>query len=255
MPCLEGVAARIKQNGWEFPILYYSDQCCKDHGLITKVFHTLKCQHDIDLVGKYYHNIHTTLPLCLASSSLLAYSLFYYYCSPPPRSSSSLLALYSPSAPPTPGLPKLRHPTEPGITVFASSPIIADNQLDLCYQKILEMPSHLRYIGFDCEWEVLSPSASGQGKVAVMQISLSTKETFVVQVLQLCQNGGFILKSLRSILEDSSIAKVGVHIAENAKKIKKDWDISVSCSLCFSRTRDCYIALPITRSSFFPSSL
>ena len=122
-----------------------------------------------------------------------------------------------------PGLPALRLPFSE-VSVYGTSIALADTCLDKIYDALTEASPHQQYIGFDCEWEVTS---SGPGRIAVVQITTPDRQTLVIQVLKLCRAQSTLMRGLKSILEDSAIAKVGAGIAGDVAKMGRDWGIQV----------------------------
>ena len=51
-PHLEGVANRIKELGFDGPILYYTDNCCAEARIMAQIFSTLR-SHSIPMQSTY----------------------------------------------------------------------------------------------------------------------------------------------------------------------------------------------------------
>ncbi len=66
----------------------------------------------------------------------------------------------------------------------------------------------------------------------MVQICTPSKEIYVFQVLRLskCIEAIFC-KSLKTLLEDEDILKVGAGIAGDTAKLEKDWGVKVSIKL------------------------
>ncbi|XP_044484213.1 Werner Syndrome-like exonuclease isoform X2 [Mangifera indica] len=77
-------------------------------------------------------------------------------------------------------------------------------------------------IGFDIEWRPSFKRGVLPGKAAVMQICGDTSHCYVMHIIH-----SGIPPSLRSLLEDSSVLKVGIGIVNDATKIFNDYDVSV----------------------------
>lgn len=55
-PHLEGVANRVKQLGFEGPLLYYTDNCCAEASIIRQIFFTLK-SNNIPIQCTYIYGV------------------------------------------------------------------------------------------------------------------------------------------------------------------------------------------------------
>ncbi|KZV48459.1 Werner Syndrome-like exonuclease [Dorcoceras hygrometricum] len=78
-------------------------------------------------------------------------------------------------------------------------------------------------LGLDIEWRPTFKRGVAPGKVAVMQICVDNN---LCHVLHVIHSG--IPKNLQNLLEDPSTLKVGVCIANDAAKVLRDYNISVS---------------------------
>ncbi|KAM2087431.1 hypothetical protein EV1_031320 [Malus domestica] len=76
-------------------------------------------------------------------------------------------------------------------------------------------------IGFDIEWKPTFKRGVPPGKAAVMQICGGTSCCYVMHIVH-----SGIPRSLQLLLEDSSILKVGVGIANDCLKVFKDYNVS-----------------------------
>ncbi|KAL1548111.1 Werner Syndrome-like exonuclease isoform X1 [Salvia divinorum] len=79
------------------------------------------------------------------------------------------------------------------------------------------------YLGLDLEWRPSFRRGVSPGKVAVMQIC---GDNSCCHVLHLIHSG--IPKNLQSLLEDDTSLKVGAGIANDAKKLWKDYNVSIN---------------------------
>ncbi|XP_057766224.1 3'-5' exonuclease isoform X2 [Salvia miltiorrhiza] len=79
------------------------------------------------------------------------------------------------------------------------------------------------FLGLDIEWRPSFKRGVAPGKAAVMQIC---GDNSCCHVLHLFHSG--IPKNLQSLLEDDTSFKVGMGIAMDAKKVLKDYDVSIS---------------------------
>ncbi|KAG6428367.1 hypothetical protein SASPL_112618 [Salvia splendens] len=79
------------------------------------------------------------------------------------------------------------------------------------------------YLGLDLEWRPSFRRGVSPGKVAVMQIC---GDNSCCHVLHLIHSG--IPKNLQSLLEDDTSLKVGAGIANDARKLWKDYDVSIN---------------------------
>lgn len=77
-------------------------------------------------------------------------------------------------------------------------------------------------LGLDIEWRPIFRTGVPQRKVAVMQICGDPCHCYVMHIIH-----SGIPQSLRSLLEDPTSVKVGVGISADARKVYKDYDISV----------------------------
>ncbi|KAG6431461.1 hypothetical protein SASPL_109540 [Salvia splendens] len=79
------------------------------------------------------------------------------------------------------------------------------------------------YLGLDLEWRPSFRRGVSPGKVAVMQIC---GDNSCCHVLHLIHSG--IPTNLQSLLEDDTSLKVGAGIANDARKLWKDYDVSIN---------------------------
>ncbi|KAJ0092066.1 hypothetical protein Patl1_26076 [Pistacia atlantica] len=77
-------------------------------------------------------------------------------------------------------------------------------------------------IGFDIEWRPSFRRGVLPGKAAVMQICGDTGHCYVMHIIH-----SGIPPSLKFLLEDSSLLKVGVGIVNDAAKVSKDYNVCV----------------------------
>lgn len=108
---------------------------------------------------------------------------------------------------------------------------IVESVVARVHDQLLKAPNDQKYIGFDCEWEFTKgPGGGGPGKIAIVQLCTpSKKEVFVFQVLRLSKRiNNMFPKSLKVLLEDDAILKVGAGIAGDVAKMEKDWKVQVS---------------------------
>ncbi|PON95469.1 DNA polymerase [Trema orientale] len=85
-------------------------------------------------------------------------------------------------------------------------------------------------VGFDIEWRASFRRGIPPGKAAVMQICLDTSHCHVMHIFH-----SGIPTSLRLLLENSMLLKVGVGIGNDAVKLFKDYNVSVKAveDLCY----------------------
>ncbi|GMN62828.1 hypothetical protein TIFTF001_031914 [Ficus carica] len=91
--------------------------------------------------------------------------------------------------------------------------------------KIIEAKKNevsLPAIGFDIEWRASFRKGAPPGKAAVMQICADTSHCHVMHIFH-----SGIPKSLRLLLENSMLLKVGIGIGNDAVKVFKDYNVSV----------------------------
>lgn len=104
--------------------------------------------------------------------------------------------------------------------------------MDRIHNQLQETPENSRkYICFACEWEYLRALAAGGStpKIAVIQLCTPSGEIFVLQVLRLSKQIHHMFpKSLKALLEDGDILKVGAGIDGDAAKMERDWGVKVS---------------------------
>eukprot|EP00457_Paulinella_chromatophora_P001898 gb/GEZN01001900.1/.p1 GENE.gb/GEZN01001900.1/~~gb/GEZN01001900.1/.p1 ORF type:complete len:872 (-),score=132.28 gb/GEZN01001900.1/:97-2712(-) len=79
-------------------------------------------------------------------------------------------------------------------------------------------------VGLDAEWKPSSRSLGDGSRVAVVQLSFKD----VTLVIQLSEMGEQIPSSLRALLEDSTVIKVGVGCIQDGSKLRRDHGITVS---------------------------
>ncbi|OWM76761.1 hypothetical protein CDL15_Pgr004973 [Punica granatum] len=77
-------------------------------------------------------------------------------------------------------------------------------------------------IGFDIEWRPTFRRGAPLRKAAVMQICCNTDDCYVMHIVH-----SNIPQSLKLILEDRAVIKVGVGIVNDAVKVQKDYNVSV----------------------------
>lgn len=80
-------------------------------------------------------------------------------------------------------------------------------------------------VGFDIEWKPTFRKGVLPRKAAVMQICGDSNRCYVMQIIH-----SGIPPSLRLLLEDSTILKVGVGIGSDAGKVYRDYNVSVKAS-------------------------
>ncbi|KAH7521620.1 hypothetical protein FEM48_Zijuj07G0052400 [Ziziphus jujuba var. spinosa] len=77
-------------------------------------------------------------------------------------------------------------------------------------------------VGFDIEWRPTFKTGVSPGKAAVLQICGDTSHCHVMHIIH-----SGIPQSLRLLLENSTLLKVGVGIGNDAVKVYKDYNVSV----------------------------
>ncbi|KAF7837026.1 Werner Syndrome-like exonuclease [Senna tora] len=77
-------------------------------------------------------------------------------------------------------------------------------------------------LGFDIEWRPSFTTSVPNGKAAVVQIYAGTGRCYVLQIIH-----SGIPQNLQLMLEDPEILKVGVNIANDARKLFNDYKVSV----------------------------
>ncbi|TMW85914.1 hypothetical protein EJD97_022276 [Solanum chilense] len=77
-------------------------------------------------------------------------------------------------------------------------------------------------LGFDIEWKPTFRRGVPPGKAAVMQICGDKGNCYVLHIIH-----SGIPQTLQSLLEDSTVVKVGVCIANDAYKVRQDHNVSV----------------------------
>ncbi|XP_072956067.1 3'-5' exonuclease isoform X1 [Typha angustifolia] len=77
-------------------------------------------------------------------------------------------------------------------------------------------------LGFDIEWKPVFRRGEPQRKAAVLQICMDTANCYVMHIIH-----SGIPPILKSLLEDSSSVKVGVCVANDAWKMRKDYGVGV----------------------------
>uniref|UniRef100_A0A2C9LLN1 3'-5' exonuclease domain-containing protein n=1 Tax=Biomphalaria glabrata TaxID=6526 RepID=A0A2C9LLN1_BIOGL len=89
---------------------------------------------------------------------------------------------------------------------------------DEVYIQLLNDLQHAKVIGLDCEWV-------HKNKVALLQLASATDTCILV-----CMNKLFpsLPASLRALLADKSILKVGVAVVDDGKRLEKDYGLKVN---------------------------
>ena len=104
--------------------------------------------------------------------------------------------------------------------------------IDRIHNEVQETSGKSRkYICFACEWEHSRALAGGgsTAKIAVIQLCTPSGEVVVLQVLRLSKQIHHMFpKSLKALLEDDDILKVGAGIDGDAAKMERDWGVKVS---------------------------
>ncbi|GAV82112.1 DNA_pol_A_exo1 domain-containing protein [Cephalotus follicularis] len=85
-------------------------------------------------------------------------------------------------------------------------------------------------VGFDIEWRASFKRGVSPGKTAVMQICGDTNHCYVMHIFH-----SGIPPSLQSLLEDSTVLKVGVGIGNDAVKVFKEYNVSIKALEDISR--------------------
>ncbi|CAK9275885.1 unnamed protein product [Sphagnum jensenii] len=104
----------------------------------------------------------------------------------------------------------------------------SEAEVNMAAEEILEIVRGKRQeataaevaMGFDTEWKASFQRGEGAGKVAVVQLCLEASRCDVMHI----KHSG-IPPSLLSILQDSTILKVGVGIHGDAAKLRQDYQI------------------------------
>ncbi|GFO20170.1 exonuclease 3'-5' domain-containing protein 2 [Plakobranchus ocellatus] len=89
---------------------------------------------------------------------------------------------------------------------------------DEIYEKVLNDIRHVKVLGLDCEWVQRRP-------VALLQLSTPTGLCVLVRLFKL---GSGIPETLKSLLADKSVLKVGVAILDDSKKLFQDYGLQVN---------------------------
>jgi ribonuclease D len=96
-----------------------------------------------------------------------------------------------------------------------------------------------RAMGLDIEYRPVFKRGIPQSKTSVLQLSVGDS----VLVAQLLQIGG-IPSALAELLEDGSVAKAGVGIDEDVRKLLRDWHVTVRGAVDLSRLMQTQCAEP-----------
>jgi len=87
-----------------------------------------------------------------------------------------------------------------------------------------------RVMGLDIEWR---PATAGlQNRTSLLQLSAGD-DVLLVQLLKFAR----VPRSLARLLEDGRIAKAGVGVDEDARKLGRDWDVQVQGAVDLSAWR------------------
>ncbi|KAL8583989.1 hypothetical protein ACOMHN_048596 [Nucella lapillus] len=89
---------------------------------------------------------------------------------------------------------------------------------DQCFNQLLRDAEKTKMLGIDCEWVMKRP-------VALLQIASSSGVCVLVRLFKLGHAG--IPQSLKTLLSDRSILKLGVAVNDDAKKLLRDYDLKL----------------------------
>ncbi|XP_067657121.1 exonuclease 3'-5' domain-containing protein 2-like [Haliotis asinina] len=81
----------------------------------------------------------------------------------------------------------------------------------------------MKVLGLDCEW-VSDHTTGHRSQVALLQMATTSGLCLLVR---LCHMGGMIPQTLKDVLADPSILKVGVAVKDDGKKLAKDYGMVV----------------------------
>ena len=115
----------------------------------------------------------------------------------------------------SPGVYTLPYPTEGVEVVYTADPVKAETWLR---NNIIDCSAQA--VGFDIEWKLqhaYKAKDGGENKTAILQLGVESS----CMVLHLC-NMKSPPKLLRSVLNDTTILKVGNAIRQNVKKLQRD---------------------------------
>ncbi|KAI4375432.1 hypothetical protein MLD38_013298 [Melastoma candidum] len=88
--------------------------------------------------------------------------------------------------------------------------------------NMLKLKNSRVVLGFDIEWKPTFRKGCAPGKAALMQICCSASFCYAMHIFH-----SGITPTLKHILEDDSVLKVGAGIANDATKIARDYDVSL----------------------------
>ncbi|KAG6497508.1 Werner Syndrome-like exonuclease [Zingiber officinale] len=137
----------------------------------------------------------------------------------PSNGASSVLPL------PRPASPRVRYPSMlfKGRIIYSRAAAEVEQAAQELSEKIFSMKQHMDHIslGFDIEWKPIFRKGS-QRKAAVMQLCLENTTCYVMHIIH-----SGIPPLLKSLLEDHASVKVGIGIANDARKMSNDYNVCV----------------------------
>jgi hypothetical protein len=80
-----------------------------------------------------------------------------------------------------------------------------------------------RYVALDMEWPVLKGKGKKTGKVAVIQLATHRGEIILFHIAKM----GGIPASLKQLLQDARVAKIGVNTASDVAKLYRDHQVQI----------------------------
>lgn len=81
-----------------------------------------------------------------------------------------------------------------------------------------------RYVAVDVEWPVKKGLSKKQAKVAVVQVATHGG---AIAIFHIAVMDGRFPRSLKNLLESPKVLKVGVNIANDATRLRKDWGVTM----------------------------